>query len=122
MSFATPEVSSTMHASTGAEHYVSTCSPVELKELAGTFKINAVKGSNTCGEMTEQVKRATDIGQQHVFSGTVKNSTEVQYPMGCQLPTSMEKQFLQHGRMSLVALAYMIQCVALAASLDNCIH
>ena len=67
MAFATPEVSSVTHASTGAERFVSTCSPTELKALNEVFKVNILNGCTTADEMMDNIQRDCEQGHQHVF-------------------------------------------------------
>ena len=65
--FATPEVSAITHASTGAERFVSTCGPTDLKALADVFKINMISGANTFDEAIANIQRDCQQGHQHVF-------------------------------------------------------
>ena len=96
MAFATPEVSSVTHASTGAERFLSTCSPTELKALNEVFKVNILNEGKTTDEMMANTQRDCEQGHQHVFlwyteemykANTVEGNSITQIGGTCFQPT-----------------------------------
>ena len=98
MAFATPEVSSVTHASTGAERFVSTCSPTELKALNEVFKVNILNGCTTADEMMANIQRDCEQGHQHVFLWYTEEMYKANTMEGNSI-TQIDGTCFQHGLM-----------------------
>ena len=65
--FATPEVSSTTHVSTGVENFTSVHNIVDMKEFNNIYKVDVLQQTMSTDEAFKQIEKRAEDGSQHIF-------------------------------------------------------
>ena len=65
--FATPEVSSTTHVSTGVENFTSVHNILDMKEFNNIYKVDVLQQALSSDEAFKQIEKRAGNGSQHIF-------------------------------------------------------
>lgn len=65
--FATPEVSSTTHVSTGVENFTSVHNIVDMKEFNNIYEVDVLQQAMSTDQAFKQIEKRAENGSQHIF-------------------------------------------------------